>query len=631
MKNNKEVRLLVVFLSLFVLVPSLAIRRVPLLTSAIPDGLTLLIVGIFSGLLLCFASNRHKLYFSPVLGLLAAFGAAVVVSAVFNSYVYAAGWRWQLIFLSLVALLVFAVTDVSVRLGRVVYVRLLASCLWAGVLVYTVVSLLRYYGLLQWALPAFIPSEGRMGGMWAQANLNTTTLWLGMLAALYCCVAPQNKRQVGEHRWWLNWRLVGSVALFGWGIACSASRISWLFAAGLLAMLAVASLPRWRVASIKRFRRHFCGVVVVLVVMFFVVPLLNNPLNQFLTNYGLVNRPDPVSLLERDILHDVHRTTEWEKALLAVPSMSPTELLVGVGPGRYAHFSASHVGLVPATAMNAGLWGNAHNLFVMVFVEEGLLGLAVVLLIVLAIGWRVLRHPMDAETLFLLGSIGLLFIHSNLEYPLWFAWFLALLCLLLLPLFGSAKVSLDSRWLKPAVGSGSLLLTVSLVLTLGVNFWSFATISMKASLSQQDYWTLTAIGKGDSLLSPYATLLKYREFGVNEHRLGPELLEGLRMARWQPRDLVLVREYLLFVAAKQWDTACYVGKNTVWRFPNTAPYMISQAEKRGFVTASSQRKLTECIKSGLAKRGKTLAGVKKAVKADIHAQWQEMTGLNSPL
>lgn len=624
MKKPIEIRWLAAFFSLFVLVPSLAVERISLLTSALPDGLTLLLAGLFSGLLLLVASHRHQLHFSPVLGMLAAFAAAVAVSVLVNSYAYSASWRWYLVFLSVAALLVFALTDLLARMRRISYVRLLAFCLWVGVGVYALASLLRYYGLLQWGGAAWMPSEGRMGGIWAQANLNTTTLWLGVLAATYCSTAKAtpvpvngNKRMAGL----VSWPLVLSVLLFGWAIACTASRISWLFAAGLLAMLAVACLKPWRDNGAALLRRRLFVVVLALVVMFFVVPLLNNPLNRVLTDYGLVNRPHPVTLQERDVLHDAHRTTEWKKTLLAISEMPPKELFFGVGAGRYAHFSAAHVGLVSAAAMNAGLWGNAHNLFVMTFVEEGLVGLAVVLFIVLLLIWQVLRRPLNRETLFLLGGVGLLFIHSNLEFPLWYAWFLVLLCLFMLPLFGTTEVALDSAWVKPAAGVGCWLLSLSLLVTLGSSFWTFSQLSTKNNLSQQDYWTLSAMGKSDGLLSPYATLLKYRQFGVADSLLGYQLAESFRMVDWQPRELVRVREYFLLLATKQWDLACRVATNNAWRAPNTAPYMISQPPKRHFVSPTQQERMVKCIKAGLARRGKTLSEVEKSVQDNIKDQW----------
>ena len=579
------------------LVPSALLVKVWPIAAAFSDGLALMHGGVVGGVLLL-RSDANRFALSPVLGFLLVFVLAMGLSIAVNSYAAPAAWHWYLIFLGFSALFLFGMTEALEQLGTDQFVALLMRFLWYGATVYAILSLLRYYGALQGLVPSLTPSEERMEGMWTQANLNNITLWLGLLAAVFCCSWQQQRG-----------RLAGSVLLFGWGIACSASRVSWLFAAGLLIWVALASLPIFRLSETLPKRQLLAGSVVAVVALLVLTPFANAPLNQWLTEQGIVNRSTTQALLERDALKDRFRSSEWQKAASAVPDMSVKQLLVGVGPGQYARFSSENDHRVSAEALDNGTWGNAHNIFIMLFIETGFIGLAVFLALVVSIGWQVLKRPINANRLFLTGAIGLLLIHSNLEFPLWYAWFLMLFGLLLLPLYENRLVENDSRRTKPFVGATCLLITVIMLISVGASYGSFARIALKENHNIDDFMRMVGLSEHSSL-GPYASLWRYREFAPVTVDLERQLDEVERVVNWQPRDLVMLRQYSLYLMADRLDDACDVAKQTARRYPGSAPFMVDHVREKKLAPAADLPKLQACIEDGLSIRGKTLTGVR---------------------
>lgn len=596
-ESSSDRKVLRGLLLLFMLVPSALVVKVWPISAAFSDGLALLIGGLLGGVLML-RSDASRFALSPVLALILLFGLALGLSVAVNSYTVPAVWRWYLIFLGFSALLLFGMTEALEQLGIDRFVALLQRCLWYGITFYAVASLLRYYGVLQLLLPSMQASEERMGGMWTQANLNSVTLWLGLLSAVFCC-SWQQKR----------WRLVGSVFLFSWGIACSASRVSWLFAAGLMLWVALVSLPPLRAQETLAKRKLLAATVLAVVPLLFLIPYVNTPLSQWLTEEGLVNRSAAASLVERTELSDTYRTSEWQKLVSAVPDMSVKEFLMGVGPGRYTYFSTQNDDRIPVEALDHGMWGNAHNIFIMVFVEAGLVGLVALLVILGSIGWQILKRPLDNNRLFLAGALGLLFIHSNVEFPLWYAWFLMLFGLLLLPLYKIHKVKNDSRKTKPFVGAVCVLITLIALISVGTSYASFARIALKENHDIDDYMNVVQLSQ-HGLFGPYASLWRYREFAPVTVDLESQLDEVERVVSWQARDLVMLRQYSLYLMADRLDEACDVATQTARRYPGAAPFMIDHVREKRLAPAAYLPQLQACIEEGLSLRGKTLTAVR---------------------
>ncbi|WP_303597321.1 PglL family O-oligosaccharyltransferase [Marinobacter sp. 2_MG-2023] len=551
-----------------------------------------------AGGILLFSRDR-QFTMSPVLFFVVALILVTIVSVALNSYSLEATWRWYLISLAFCVVVVLGSAELIRAEGVNRYINALVAVIWLGALVYAVLSLLRYYGVLQFVIPGLEPSRGRLGGIWGQPNLTSTTVWLGLLASI---------RRFD----WRNapYKLSISIFIYGWVIACAASRMSWLYVAGLVSLIIVSSFPVWRKAETSAIRGRLVLALLVVVVLFFVVPVVNKPVGGWLTDLGMLDRPESIALTDRDISQDAARLSEFRKLGNSISELSVQGWIVGMGPGNYARFSANaDLDLRPEDLVQV-IWLHSHNLFTMVFVELGLLGFMLLITLCGAIGWRLLKKPINSDSFFVTGALGIIFIHSLLEFPLWYPWFLFLTCCLTSPLFPAYAVKSEIPYLKPVVGGLIVLMTLGLLVNVGSQYRTIVRVAADPSPDGQEYQSLALLAN-DSLMGPYAVLRRYRDFAPEESSLDWQLREVQRIKAWQPRDLVLLREYSLLVLKRDVAHACEAGRQTAYRYPRSAPIMLEHAVMSKKLKPAEVIRLAECIERGLAPWGETVPSMKK--------------------
>jgi hypothetical protein len=332
-------------------------------------------------------------------------------------------------------------------------------------------------------------------------------------------------------------------------------------------------------------------------------------------SFGLLADQDSVvSLVDRNVFHDSARLTEFFKVFSEADTFSWSQWLFGVGPGNYPTFSYQADMVLPPEGLVSGTWSHSHNLFSMVFVEFGLLGLVVVLAFVASIAMAALRQPMNLPRFFSIGAIGLLFIHSNLEFPLWHPWFLVLSCLLLTNLFPVKESKGDSAWVKPAVGVSGFLMSMLLLLNVGYQYVRIAEVAMNPNRDAEDLQALSFLAN-DSLMGPYAVLRKYRDFAPERSNIDWQLREVRRMKAWQPKDLVVLREFSLLVLKQDVPAACEVAEHSAYRYPRSGPIMLDHSLLAGNLSPLQITQIANCIETGLAGRGETIESVHRSNQA----------------
>lgn len=590
-------------LLLFTLTPALGLFKVWPFFSAVTTGLTLLCVGLLFGVML-FTKRDSSFRFNTAVFLFLGLVGALAVSVALSSYTYETTWRWYLIAFIVCVMALVAASEFKAYSPQKLH-NTLSQFLWLGCFVYAAISLLKYYGLLTLVLSWIEAPGGRLAGVWGQSNLTTTTTWLGLLAG---AVVFTQKPQKG---WWY-----ASVLVFGWVLACSASRMSWLLVAGLLALVLVSRLPRYRLEETLGTSRLLAKGIVLVVVLLLIVPLLNQPLREALVSFGLLEQSSMVSLAGRDAFQDSARLTELSKIFSVADTFSWSQWLFGVGPGHYPAFSYQADMSLPPEGLVAGTWLHSHNLFTMVFVEFGLVGLAVVLAFVVSIALAALKAPMNLPRFFSIGGIGLLFIHSNLEFPLWNLWFLVLFCLLATNLFDVKEVKGDSAWLKPVVGFCGSLMILALLVNVGYQYARITDVAMSSQRDKQDYQALAFLAN-DSLMGPYAVLRKYRDFAPETTNIDWQLLEVRKMKAWQPRDLVVLREFSLLILKQDVSEACKVAEHSAYRFPHSAPIMLDHSFLAETLSPAQITDIANCIEKGLAPRGETIQSMREKNQTKI--------------
>ena len=589
-------------LMIFMLVPMAALLEVWPFPSGLTFGLTLLFVGVFFGTAVGIKRDRIFQYNAGVFFFVAIVGG-LAISVLSGSYTIDATWRWYLI--SLIACLFTLVAASELKgCNPKRFHNVLSRYLWLGCLTYGILSILKYYGFLSFFIPNVEPSGSRLTGLWSQSNLTTTMCWLGILAGAVSIS--------GRHRTlWL-----GSLLVFGWTLACAASRMSWLMTAGLLLLIFVSRLPRFRTAEAEASSRSLFKGVILVFILLFLVPPINQLIRDALVSIEVLEQGKAVSLAERDTFKENARLTELSKVMVSARDFSSKEWLVGVGPGNYPNFSYRADMSMPPEGLVAGTWSHSHNVFTMVFVEFGLFGLVTLIALVASVAVVGFKPSMNLSRFFSIGGIGLLFIHSNLEFPLWYLWFLILFCLFLTNLFEVRQYRGDSKWLKPGIGIAGLVMIGGLLINTGSQYLQIVQVAMDSRRDRDDFQKL-AILANDSLMGPYAVLRKYRDFAPESSNIEWQLREAKRMKAWQPTDLVVLREFSLLVLKQDVKAACIVAGEVAYRYPYSAPIMLDHALIADSLSPSEITRLLNCIEDGLAPRGETISSMQQKTKSKL--------------
>lgn len=294
-------------------------------------------------------------------------------------------------------LLMLLACRLELRVGRAGLADVLAWGLVAGALLAAASGAAQLWWP-QLGLPWIFPSDGRVIGNIAQANNFADYLWLGVAAALWL-----------HARGRLPWPALAAALLPL--LACSllsGSRSVYLYALALSAWQFIWA----RAAAGEQRRRLRYGALLLLPALLGVQALI-----------GLIHPGGTtVSAAQRIAAggsYDPVRWTLW-RAALAIFADHP---LLGAGFDSYSREFFRRIEGFPLAGQ--GIPEHSHNLVFEIAAEFGLAGLAA--LLAAAIAWlgALRRHPDDAALL-ALALLLVLGLHSLLEYPLWYAHFLAI-------------------------------------------------------------------------------------------------------------------------------------------------------------------------------------------------------------
>lgn len=120
------------------------------------------------------------------------------------------------------------------------------------------------------------------------------------------------------------------------------------------------------------------------------------------------------------------RMVEWYKAWIVFKS-SP---IVGYGWNEYAKQSVYLQPIFPNAPLNSGLFTNCHNLILQLLAETGIIGTFIVVLGLLYTIYAIIKLN-SPECIIILCMIFTTLIHSMVEYPLWYMYFLGPLIIFL--------------------------------------------------------------------------------------------------------------------------------------------------------------------------------------------------------
>lgn len=271
----------------------------------------------------------------------------------------------------------------------------------------------------------------------------------------------------------------------------------------------------------------------------------------------------------------------WREAAL-IFMQSPW---IGVGFGQFAWH---HFELLPSLRpVNiSGLYNNAHNLVFQLAAEAGLAGVAILFasLGIWFYGQRQHANPAGAAAAMQgaggrgaahwwgYAMLSVLAIHSLLEYPLWYAYFIAIAAILL----GALDETHYRLQLRHAGRLGValiLLLGLLSLLQLRTNYQQLKNTIALASASagsaenaQRIREGLIAVHQG-ALLSPYAELYIFVDSEVNADHIKEKLSVGANVMHFIPIGQVVYRQAFLLAQDGQLKQAEQLLEQAIWSYP----------------------------------------------------------------
>lgn len=263
---------------------------------------------------------------------------------------------------------------------------------------------------------------------------------------------------------------------------------------------------------------------------------------------------------------------------------------LGVGFGQFAwnHFQLAPVLRAPGAIV--GLYNNAHNLILQLAAETGLAGL-LSLLVPMGVWIYGLhkryaifslsrpvenggqRAPLDAAMWWGLAAFGVQAIHSLLEYPMWYTYFIAIAALLL----GALDETRYRRQLGTAGRAGMagvLLLGLVMLAQLytGNEELQSALAVRPESMGDRVVFmrirdTLFAMQRRP-VLSPYAELSLSGQIAIDGDQIEQKMAMNERVLRFTPIGAVAYRQAMLLAQAGRLEQARSMMEQAIWSYSN---------------------------------------------------------------
>jgi O-antigen ligase len=390
-------------------------------------------------------------------------------------YPYAAQWLIPGLYLIWAILLMILATWLRGCLGKEKIVELLAWCFVVGGLLSAFAGLVQYIGFGGWLDEYVVFKQGAtIHGNIAQQNHFATHLLLAVSGLCYLF----SRRQLSPV-------LATTLLLFFATLASLSSSRSVFLYAILLCMLSFVNYYKARDTASSRLGIATIFFLVAYVGGQYLLPHIHPWLMSLVNDWSMNTEPltydTALNKLSATQSSWELRSLLWHKAWLIFLAQPIT----GVGIGQFAWHSFTLQTLPEFSgAQNSYLLSNAHNLFMQILAETGAIGLLLLLALIVTWTYSFAKHWTQPDWL-IAALLGILFIHSNLEFPLWYSYFLGITAFLL----GLG----DSHVIKTTISPRAGQIGVGITLTLGVAALTFTL---------HGYQTLENISLSYSLLSP---------------------------------------------------------------------------------------------------------------------------------
>ena len=481
--------------------------------------------------------------------------AAGVAQFLYNDYTYS-------IFILCGLLVAVSVSNTSLDSGSVLD-SLARNLIWIASLT-AVYGLLRYYGVLQLALPWVSSESPRLIGPLNQANLTALILAFGIGSNCYLLAVS---RLTPIFAFSSSTFLAVAGSLTG-----SRAFVGFLLLIILIPFVKILlSRTTANISSMKL--KAVSGIVLSSLLVVLIYPKIDSPITSKLDEIGFIDRATNETVADRFGFTDSYRAEEWRK--LAVFHSVVDNNVTGVGPGRYAQYSVKADALLDDPNRSGVLWIHSHNIFVNVLVELGYFGITVLLVFLLYVLYIFVRAPADAKSFFIFIILGMLFLNNMVEFSFWFFGFFALGVSLLA--LCDNKVSFKPSSPALVVFIGVIVMTVSLgsFVYVGKDVLAAVRGFHKQALTEQEYYNFLDAKKNRFVGGDAFKAQIIREnislFGVEA-----QIRELESYMNWRPEMVFLMRNAALHAIVGPKNEACESIKRTVRLFPKSTERLVEE-------------------------------------------------------
>jgi O-antigen ligase len=502
-----------------------------------------MLLGLLGSMMLLAGRQRTVWQLPPIAWAPLALAAVVAVQAATDRLAYASDAVMIVGMLAWSALMSLAGRTARDALGQRPLSCLMAWCVLAGGVAGALAGLAQYAGVSNaWVLPMPAGGNGIYGNL-AQQNHFSTHIALALASACYLWIAGQLQRAA----------LGGLALLFVAALVLSGSRSSFLYL-GLITFVTLATLGRPRLFASFALAGAVAIGLLAAAAHFGLLGSQLARLTQFQAGVG-------------------PRVFIWRHAL----EMFAAHPLLGVGFDGFGH---AVLGQVRGGERMWGMDQFAHNLVLQLLAVSGVTGCAAVL-VPLGLWLRRLVRTAGQDRMWGWCVLGILGIHSMLEQPLYYAYFLGLAAFaagMMDPAartlrFGKAGTLLAALALAAALAG--LVQTYGQFRQLAIGFYSQASGDKHDEAHQQLLKDLHA----GQVFAPMAELLAPELFVPAGASVHERLQFNARLMRFAPVAEVAFRHAALLAEGGQAEAAQAQFERAALAYPAQAPVYLERFER----------------------------------------------------
>ncbi len=480
------------------------------------------------------------------------FTVLIAVQTLFVNHAYVTQPLLPAIYIAWATILIILSFWIREQLGLERAIVILAWALLAGGAAHALLGLVQYFDIYGKLAPIIDQrTSPSIYGNIGQRNHYATQISLASFALIYLHATDRTNRAL----------TITLLALFALVLTASGSRAAAVYiVTGVLLSLIFCFAAK---TLFHRRLLQATGLLLALFLLFqYLLPLFNDQLKLLLDALGFDTSGLDIHVLwQRNTVEGIDaRISELHKAWLMFLEVP----LWGIGIGNYGWYSFNYQVLPEFTGVTQGnLFHHSHNLMMQVLAEFGAIGL--LLLLALTVSWlrQTLPHWKNPSHWLILALAIVLLLHSFVEYPLWYSYFLGIAAVLIgLGSEKTLKVEFTPRLGQFTAGAILILSGAILTITLlGVHDLSYIHRFFATETPQQVMARLHAISK-NPLLTPWAEISIAQYQVPDREKIEDQLLLTTRVVQYRPNSYNVNRQIIyLGLAGKSAEASALMRKS----------------------------------------------------------------------